>query len=212
MEYNLNTLGIILLSAVVIFVITSVILFIKYSKLNEEITPLRNLLDTDYRKNEVKKLKLNLKKSNVDVEKGFIQEIADLKVEHAQTISEIKEEYQNKQSEDYKLAYEEGKKAVDFEIRITPLKNVIDNIGFFANKKVVELGYSHRLYINGIPCLDQNDVIVDRFSAKEINDKNINLALENISKMLDKIPDKRANIAGSFVDLGKSVKKEATAK
>ena len=212
MEYNFNTLGIIVLFALILFLIGSIILFVKNSKLKEELMPLRNLSDSDYRKNEVRKLKLNLKKGKVDTEKAFIQEMAELKVEHAKNISELKEEFQNRQSEDYKKAYEEGQDSVDFEIRVTPLKNIIDNKGLFSNKKVVEIGYSHRLYINGIPCLDQNDVITDRFSAKEINDKNITLALENISKILDKITDKRAKVAGSLVDFGKSVKKEAIAK
>lgn len=212
MEYNFNTLGILIVFALILFLISSIILFVKNSKLKAELLPLRSLNDSDYRKKEVKKLKLSLKKEKVDTEKAFIQEMAELKVEHAKKISELKEDFQNRQNEDYKKAYKEGQDSIDFEIRITPLKNVIDNKGIFSNSKTVEIGYSHRLYINGIPCLDQNDVITDRFSTKEINDKNINLALENISKILDKIPDKRAKMVGSLVDLGKSVKKERIAK
>ncbi|WP_040253199.1 hypothetical protein [Psychroserpens mesophilus] len=212
MNYYFNTLGIMVLCVLVVFAVFGIMLYIKNYKLKEELILLRNLMESDNRKNEVKKLKLNLKKEKVDTEKEFINKIAELKVEHAKSILEIKEEFQNRQSEDYKKAFEEGKDSLDFEIRITPLKRIIENKGVFSNKKVVEVGYSHRLYINGIPCLEQNDVITDSFKAKEINDKNVTLALENISKIIDKIPDKRAKVIGSLVDLGKSVKREAITK
>ncbi|HUH28045.1 hypothetical protein [Gelidibacter sp.] len=212
MDYQFNTLDIFAFSSLIIFIVISIILYYKYYRLNEEIIPLRNLMDVDYRRNEVKKLKFDLRKGSVNIEKDFIQKIADLKVEHAESISKLKQEYLDKQSENYQNAFNEGKSSVDFEIRITPLKKIIHDKGFFQNKKTIELGYTHRLYINGIPCLDQNDVIVERFSSKEINDANIKLALENISKMLDKIPDQRAKVIGSFADVGKSIMKESKTK
>ncbi len=209
MDYNFNTLGVLVIFALLLFLICTIILFIENMKLNEELLPDRYLKDTENRKNEAKTN--HLKKGKKELEKTFMQDMDKLKKEHSKNISALIERYHDKQSDDYKKAYEDGKNAVDFEIRVTPLKKVIDTKGIFSKNKMVEIGYSHQLYINGIPCFDQNDVITDRFSAKDINDTNIHLAIENISKILDIVPDKRAKMASSLEDFSKSVKKEAIA-
>ncbi len=208
MEYNFNTLGVLIIFALILFLACSIFLFIENMKLNEELLPDRYLKDTENRKNEAKTK--HLKKGEKELEKTFIQDMDRLKKEHSKNISTLIERYHDKQSDDYKKAYEEGKNAVDFEIRVTPLKNVIDTKGIFTKNKMVQIGYSYRLYINGIPCLEKNDVITDTLSAKDINDTNIHLAIENISKVLDTVPDKRAKMSSSLEDFSKSVKKEAT--
>ena len=197
MNFELNTFGILLLSGLILFIITTIILYINNSKLNKEIIPLRNLKDSDYRKNEVKKLELNLHKENIDIEKNFIKEIADLKIKHSEEVAGIKSEFEKKKTEVYENAYEKGKQSVDFEVRITPIKNIFEDKGFFGSSKSLEIGYSHRLYINGIPCLDENEVIVERIEAKEINERNINNALDKIEKIIDKIPSSKMKIAGN---------------
>lgn len=142
-----------------------------------------------------------------EIEKNSILKINELLLSNEKVINELKEKFRIEKDKEYKKGVEEGIKSSLIEIQITPFKNIKSEKGFFKNTDSLEIGYSYRLFSNGIPCLDPHNVLVEKIQKSEINDQNIKIVIDKLTEIIEKIPN--VKMVKNISEFGNSLKKEA---
>ena len=180
----------------------------KYQRIKEEKLELLNINSNDNKEKRIKKMSLSLQKESIELEKKSMQEIADLKLKKEIELNKLKEENRVSNLAEYNKGFENGIKQTAIEIQITPIKNIIDHKGLFKNKKSVQLGYSYRLFSQGIPCLEPHEVMVESISSSDLNEENIRIAIEKIEDIIERIPHPSMQMVGTFKNFRTNLNKE----
>ena len=113
---------------------------------------------------------------------------------------------------EFEKGYEIGIGKPDFLVQVQPYKNTIGKKGFFQNSQEIEIGYIYRLFIKGVPSLDPHIQIVEKIKVSELNEQNVNSAIEKLEAILNKIPSPHVKLAGNVMDFGKIILKNIQSK
>ncbi len=206
MDYDLTITEIICFIIIAILVITIIYLVLKHQKNNEEMGVLRTKNNSNYRKDEIQRLSLSMSKDKVNLEKQLIKDIAELNIKHEKAISKLKEDFRKNSDDEYQKGFDAGKSSVDFKIHVSPIKDEYFEKGFFSNTKHVAIGYSYRLFVNGIPCLEPHNEWVDTIMVKEINEQNVKYAIDKIESIIDVLPVSKVKVIKDIASFKREVK------
>ncbi|ALJ06446.1 hypothetical protein APS56_15470 [Pseudalgibacter alginicilyticus] len=147
----------------------------------------------------------NIKKKNIEILKN--QEI-DFEKEKNQILDRLRTE---KHSE-FNKGYELGTGESDFIVQVEPYKNTIGKKGYFQNSQVMEIGYIYRLFVKGIPSLDPHIQIVEKIKISDLNEQNVNSAIEKLDILISKIPSPHLRLVGNVKDFGTKILKSIKTK
>ncbi|WP_272973174.1 MULTISPECIES: hypothetical protein [Croceibacter] len=203
----MTTTEIICFVVIIIMILIIIYLSANYWKNKEALGVSRSKNNSNYRRDEIQRLSLSMSKEKVDLEKKLIKDISDLKIKHEKDISNLKEDFRKNSDDEYQKGFDAGKNSVDFKIHVSPVKEEFYDKGFFSKTKKISIGYSYRLYVNGIPCLDPHKEWIQTLDVKEINEENVKYAVDKIESIIEVLPVSKVKVVKNLADFKRGIKK-----
>lgn len=112
----------------------------------------------------------------------------------------------------FERGFESGISKSDFIIQVDPYKNIISRKSYFKNNQIMEIGYIYRLFVKNIPSLDPHIQIIERVKTSDINETNINAILDQVNKIISKIPSPHLKVTKNVKDFGNEILKSIKTK
>lgn len=175
-------------------------MFQRNKKLKIELTEFKNLKNNDLISKEIEFLN-----SSKDKEISYYELITELKIKHKDEINELKESHRIDLKKEFDEGYVKGIEISKIEVKVTPIRKVKVEGSFIGKKEMLDIGFSYRLFSNGIPCLEPHEEIIESIHKKEINEENIKLIAAKIENAISKIPNTNLVLTESIGSFSKKL-------
>lgn len=127
--------------------------------------------------------------SDKDKEINTHEIISELKIRNKDEINQLKENHRSELKKEYDDGFKKGIEISKIEVRVTPIRRAKMERSMLSKKELLEIGFSYRIFSNGIPCLEPHEEIVESIYKKELNEENVNLIAAKIESAISKIPN-----------------------
>lgn len=172
------------ITAILILFTAVIVLFAQNNKLSKELNGIKDVSNAHLRTKEIEHLT-----SDKDKEINTSEIISALKIKNKDEINELKEIHRSELKKEFDEGFVKGVEISKIEVRVTPIRRAKIERNMLSKKEVLEIGFSYRLFSNGIPCLEPHVEIVESVYKKELNEENVNLIAAKIESAISKIPN-----------------------
>ena len=161
-----------------------IVLFAQNRKIRKELNGIKDVNNENLRSKEIEHLTSDKAK---EINKSEI--ISELKIKNKDEINELKEMQRTALKNEYDEGFKKGVEISKIEVRVTPIRRAKFERTILSKKELLEIGFSYRIFSNGIPCLEPHVEIVESVYKKELNEENVNLIAAKIESAISKIPN-----------------------
>ncbi len=161
-----------------------IVLIVQNKKLSKELSGIKDVNNANLRSKEMAHLT-----SNKNKEINTNEVISELKIKHKDEINELKEVHRNELKKEFDEGFVKGVEISKIEVRVTPIRRAKMERNMLSKKELLEIGFSYRIFSNGIPCLEPHIEIIESIYKKELNEENVNLIAAKIESAISKIPN-----------------------
>ena len=188
------------ISVILILFLGLVVVLVQNKKLNKELNNIRNTSNLNLRSKEIEYLHSD---KNKEINTNEI--ISELKIKHKDETNELKEIHRIALKQEFDEGYIKGVEISKIEVKVTPIRRIkMEGITIWK-KELLEIGFSYRLFCNGIPCLEPHEEIIESIYKKELNEEKINLIVAKIENAISKIPNTNLILTESISSFAKKL-------